>query len=116
MLKSKDGRYDKEGVILIPIYETNNMEYVPFPVRSDYPRAKVADCIEIAVTQRELAEAGILPEDFKWRGKTRVSAKDIAKADKEYGVTTGELAPIEKTGIKGFLDKIFNKDKGVGEK
>lgn len=109
--KSEDGRYDKKGVISIPIYETNNMEYVPFPVKKDYPRAKVADTIEIEVTQRELAEAGILPEDFKWMEKTRVSVKDIAEADKGQALTTTEIG-----GFKGFIKKLLDRFKGKEEK
>lgn len=107
---TKDGRYDKAGILSLPVYKTNNMAYAPGN-RDVQPEAIVSDTIEIELTQRELAEAGILPEDFKWMELARVSAKDIADADREQALTTTEVG-----GFKGFMRKLMDKFKGIGEK
>ena len=111
VLGSTDGKYDRKGSILIPKYSTNTgYEYEPNET-GEKPKAWTTDFIEIEMTQRELAEAGILPEDFKWIEKARVSAKDIADADREQALTTTEVG-----GFKGFMKKLLDKIKGIGEK
>ena len=107
---TKDGRYDKAGILYLPVYKTNNMAYAPGN-RDVHPEAMVSDTIEIEVTQRELAEAGILPDDFKWVEKVKISSKDIADADREQALTTTEVG-----GFKGFMKKLLDKFKGIGEK
>ena len=62
------------------------------------------------MTQRELSDAGILPEDFNWKEKALVTTKDIAGLDKEQALTTTEVG-----GIKGFINKLMDKIKGKGE-
>lgn len=108
---SKDGKYDKKGSILIPIYDTNTKHIYHRAYNIEQPKAWITDYVEIEMTQRELAEAGILPEDFKWMEKARVSAKDIADADREQALTTTEVG-----GFKGFMKKLLDKFKGKGEK
>lgn len=108
---SKDGKYDRKGSILIPKYSTNTgYSYEPNETGEE-PKAWVTDYVEIEMTQRELAEVGILPEDFKWMEKARVSAKDIADADREQELTTTEVG-----GVKGFMTKLLDKFKGKEEK
>ena len=63
------------------------------------------------MTQRELAEAGLLPDDFKWVEISKVLARDIAEASKEKSITTTEV-----NGIRGFMRKLLDKFKGIGEK
>lgn len=41
----------------------------------------------------------------------KISAKDIADADREQALTTTEVG-----GFKGFMKKILDKFKGIGEK
>lgn len=43
--------------------------------------------------------------------KGKVTAKDIAKADQEQSLTTTEVG-----GIRGFIKKLLDKFKGMGEK
>lgn len=43
--------------------------------------------------------------------ETRVSTKDMAEADREQELTTTEGG-----GIKGFINKLLDKFKGIGEK
>lgn len=107
---SKDGKFDREGTISLPVFETNNMLYAPI-AKQAVPEATISETIDIEVTQRELAEAGILPEDFKWMEKTRISSRDIVEADKEQALTTTEVG-----GFKGFMKKLLDKFKGIGEK
>jgi len=104
----KTGKYDKPGKISVPVFKTNDGYY-----SQDIPKAELIEMLEIDATQRELAEAGILPEDFKWKEqrKTKISSKDIAEADKETALTTAEV---------GFFGRLINKIKvkfqGKGEK
>jgi len=108
---SRDGKYDKEGIISIPRYDTNS-GYTYEPGQTpEPPKAWVKRYYNIDVTLRELANAGILPEDFNWREKAKVSAKDIADADREQTLTTTEIG-----GFKGFMKKLLDKFKGKGEK
>ena len=108
---SKDGKYDRKGSILIPKYSTNTgYAYEPNETGEE-PKAWVTDYVEIEMTQRELAEAGILPDDFKWVEKARVSSKDIAEADRDQELTTTDVG-----GVKGFMNKLLDKVKGIGEK
>lgn len=101
-----DGKYDKKGIISIPIYKTNTGR-----LGTDAPHAEVEGTIQLDVTQRELAEAGILPEDFGWkRVKDRgISAKDVAEADKKEGLTTAEPERVGKI-IAKLLGKDIGKD------
>jgi len=110
VFERKDEKYDRKGIISLPIYSTNTgSQYEPWE-EAVKPKAWITDYIEIEMTQRELAEAGILPEDFKWQEKARVTAKDIADADIEQASTKTE---IEKA--KGFLTRLMDKFKGKGE-
>lgn len=106
--KDRTGKYDKAGKISVPVFKTNNRAYDGLNATAS---AEIGSTIEIEVTQRELAEAGILPEDFKWMEKARVSTRDIAEADKEQGLTATEVG-----GFKGFIKKLLDKFKGIGEK
>lgn len=105
--KDNTGKYDRKGIVYLPRYATNDrsINYL------GQPFAKVEEVLEIEVTQRELAEAGILPDDFKWVEKAKISAKDIAEADREQALTTTEVG-----GFKGFMKKLLDKFKGIGEK
>jgi len=112
----KKGKYDKIGVISIPVYTTNDGQY-----RGD-PMAYVSRSIKIEISQRELIEAGIFPEEFKWKTlkqqqtkqeKAKVSPEAIGKTEMglEAGLTTTEIG-----GFKGFMKKLLDKFKGKGEK
>jgi len=98
ILTSKDEKYDKPGKVFI---KSGNKT------------------IELEMTQRELAERGILYEDLGWKDleqiqaeeKAKVTPKDIAETDKEQALTTTELG-----GIKGFFKRLMDKIKGKGEK
>lgn len=46
-----------------------------------------------------------------WKKQSKVSPKDIADADKEQALTTTEVG-----GFKGFMKKLLDKFKGIGEK
>lgn len=100
-----DGKYDKKGIISIPVYKTNTGR-----LGTDTPHAEVVDTIQLDVTQRELAEAGILPEDFGWKRVKEhgISSKDIAEADKEERLTTVETG---KERFGKIIDKLLGKDK-----
>ena len=104
----KTGYYDKLGTISIPVFKTNTRGFDGLNAKAS---AEFDSIIEMEITQRELAEAGILPEDFKWMKKVKVSPKDIAKLDQEQGLTTTEVG-----GFKGFIKKLVDKFKGIGEK
>ena len=109
--KSTDGKYDKKGILSLPKYSTNTGYSYEYNEKDAPPRAWITDFIEIEMTQRELAEAGLLPDDFKWVEKSKVSARDIAEASKEKSITTTEV-----NGIRGFMRKLLDKFKGIGEK
>lgn len=101
MLSDSKGKYDKKGVIELQIY-------------SEILKGQT---IQIEVTQRELVNAGFIPEELKWKEKTRdkvamqnMSAQ-IAEADREIGLTTTEVG-----GFKGFIKNLLDKFKGKGEK
>ena len=67
-----NSKYDKKGVITLPIYDKTlrvNDYNQKIPVMQDEKQAKKV--IEIEVTQRELIEAGFLPEDFNWHEPTK---------------------------------------------
>lgn len=106
--EDRTGKYDKAGKISVPVFKTNNRAYDGLNATAS---AEIGSTIEIEVTQRELAEAGILPEDFKWMALSRVSSKDIAEADRDQELTTTDVG-----GVKGFMDKLLDKFKGIGEK
>ena len=69
--KDNTGKYDRKGIVYLPRYSTNDrsINYL------GQPFAKVEEVLEIEVTQRELAEAGILPDDFKWVEKAKFQQK-----------------------------------------
>lgn len=98
VLGSEDGKFDKIGVIFVPIYGMNDM-------------GNVVDTITIEVTQRALAKAGILPEDFGWKEKRKVTEKDIAIETKKQGITVTEVS-----GFKKFMKKLLDRVQGKGEK
>ena len=89
---SNEEKYDKPGKISLEISHEGEKQ-----------------TIEIEMTQRELANAGILPEDLGWMDKTQVSSKNIADASKG-------LAMKKVGGIRGFLTKLLDKFNGKGEK
>ena len=88
--KSKDKKIDQLGRIVVPISDGSN--------------------IEIEVTPRQLAEAGIYYEDYGYRSLKDIK-KEIAEADKETGLTTTDVG-----GIKALINKMREKFKGKGEK
>jgi len=102
MLVDTKGKYDKKGLIELPIF-------------SEILKGQT---IQLELTQRELIQAGFIPEELKWKEKTRSkksSMKDmsiqIAEADKEMGLTKTEV---------GFFGRLINQIKekfqGKGEK
>lgn len=91
-----DERYDKPGVISV-----NFCAY-----KYDYQKGE----FKMYVTQRDLINAGFLPEDLGWKA-VRVAKKDFIDADKEKGLTTQEIG-----GIKGFVKRLLGKFKEIGEK
>lgn len=115
--EDKTGKYDKVGKISIPVFKTNRGAYV-----GNFPRvsAESKSSIEIEVTQRELAQAGILPEDFRWTERARVSPRNIAEVENKEKLTTTDLAPIESKGfkmwIKNIKETITKLLQGKGEK
>jgi len=71
---------------------------------------------QIKVSKRDLIEHQLDPERMGWSERTidkkaRVSSKDIAEADREQALTTTEVG-----GFKGFMKKLLDKFKGIGEK
>jgi len=80
---------------------------------------KIGGSLEI--TDKELEAAGLSTGRMGWSEITRdksktVSPKDIAKADESRELTSTELAPIQKSGIKAFIKNLIDKIKGLGEK
>lgn len=104
----KSKRYENLGTITVPTYETEQRGNV---FEKDGKEAVQTGEISIELTQGELVNAGILPEDIQWTPNTRVSAKNIADADKKQALTTTEVG-----GAKGFMKKLLDKFKGIGEK
>lgn len=86
--QDKMGKYDRKGRIKIPCYD------------EDWPRENGA--IELVVTERELVEAGYIPEDFGW--EPIVKPKDIATTSIEEKVQKEE----EKSIWEIMCDKIKN--------
>lgn len=109
--KSTNGKYDKKGILSLPRYSTNTGYRYEYNEKPLPPEAWISEYIDIEITQRELAEAGILPDDFKWVEKAKISAKDIAEADKEQALTTTEVG-----GFKHILNKLKELFKGKDEK
>ena len=123
--KDKTYQYDKKGFITLPIYNEisshgvedslfgKEVQQITSGKISEQKLLNVEDSITIPMTQRELAEIGLLPEDFKWEEMSRasVSRTDIAEADKEQALTATEIG-----GIRAFIDRIKWLFKGKGEK
>ena len=102
--KSTDGEYDKKGKISIPIEMNADSE------GKVQPRLSVT----LETTQRELANAGIDPQDYcfeKMQKKSLVNSEQIARLDENMALTTTEVG-----GIKGLINKIKEFFKGKGEK
>jgi len=70
------------------------------------PTAQVSGDINIEISQRDLIEAGILPEEFNWMKKTRISTADVARVAQQENITVTDLAPIQKNGFKKWLDNV----------
>ena len=90
---------DKEGIITFG-YD-RNAEIIPGKIK---------------VSKRDLIAHQLNPERMGWTEriidkKGRVSAKDIAEADRGRALTTTDVG-----GIKGFTKKLLDKLKGKGEK
>ena len=112
VLDSVDDKYDRKGIISIPRFSTNSgMEYGPNDKINFTPEGWIVDFIDIEITLRELAEAGLLPEDFKWKAKTRITPRDLAEADKKTALTTQEVGSIQ-----NLINDINLLNKGKGEK
>ena len=101
IIDSEDKKYDEIGVIKVPAK-------IPVETKNKH---EIKTDIELEVTQRELAKAGILPEDLRWMDKTKISARDIAEFSKEKSITKTEV-----NGIRGIMRKLLDKIKGIGEK
>ena len=104
----KTGKYDKPGIVSIPRFRTNSDIYSS---QGAHPQAYLEEVIDVECTQRELIEAGILPEDILWKKKQRITPQEIAEADKEKGLTTKEVGTP-----RLFFEKIKNFFKGKDER
>jgi len=115
ILEDKSNKYDQKGKIKINIYEnrkaTTNFE-------EDHQR--LSDTLEIEVTPRELAKAGILYSELDWKSleqiKEEMSEKKVKVSTKDIAETGKSLTTTEMGGIKGFFHRLLNKFKGLGEK
>lgn len=102
ILKDETDKYDKKGKVIIPIktFANNSLGVLSWDM-------------ELEVTQRELAEAGISPEDLSWEpmlevekgDKKEITSTEIAKASKDRAVTKNEE--------KGIWSKLVNKIKNM---
>lgn len=66
---------------------------------------------EIPVTRKDLRLAGLDPEMMGWEEEKTITTEEIAKTDKEQGLTTTEVS-----GFKKILNKLKQLFKGRGEK
>lgn len=89
---SEESKYDRPGTISFCVKHKDMREDVKI------------DC-----TERQLANAGILPEDVYWKKERKISPKAIADASK--ALTIKEVG-----GVKSFFTKLLDKLKGKGEK
>lgn len=105
ILSNDSEEYNKKGKVSIPFYEES-----PY-----FNSLRYSSTLEIEITQRELAEYGILPEDLKWKSleeiskgenNGKLSSKDIASASKD--LTTKDVK-----GAKGFLTNLLDKFKNM---
>ena len=93
--QSKTKKYDKTGFITIPIYMSGVMdELVDDDEFGDYKRIKPTSYLIIPMTQRELAQAGLLPEDFHW--KRRITTRELSMLSKNMKITRSEISEIKR--------------------
>lgn len=120
--QDKSQKYDKPGTITLhvygqrlPVLETtvDEVREICSGKKSEQDYLIEEDTITIPITQRQLANLGLLPEDYKWQEdeKSKVSEIDIAEADKSLSLTESNIRIIDK-----FFDYIKSIFKGKGEK
>lgn len=101
---NKNHEYDRKGKISIPI-----------SMRTDDHGKIVPDLsTSLETTQRELARAGIDPEDYVFERRNRkslINSTTITQLDQDLALTTREVG-----GIKGIVRRLLDKLKGKGEK
>ena len=118
--QDKSQKYDKPGSITLPVYrQSDDVKEASFHEigkivsgeKSEQDYLTEQDSITIPITQRQLADLGLLPEDYRWKEDERaqVSEKDIAEADEASKLTSSDI---------GIGAKFFNfiKSKVNGEK
>jgi len=92
--EDKTGKYDKVGKAKIPICSEGD----------SWENAKKTGELSIEITQRELVEVGLLPEDLEWK-RGKITSKDIAQA--------GIAKQVEKGEEKSIWGKLINKVKDM---
>ena len=118
--QDKSQKYDKPGSITLPVYRQRDdvkeacfheIGKIVSGEKSEQDYLTEQDSITISITQRQLADVGLLPEDYRWKEDERaqVSEKDIAEADEASKLTPSDI---------GIGAKFFNfiKSKVKGEK
>ena len=105
IMQSKSKKYDKPGFLVLPKYR----KYEFVDIDKEFVKPTPEAYIRVKMTQRELALAGIAPEDFEWEliNEPRVTPRDIANADNEQSLTK-----TEETKAISIFTKIRNLFKG----
>ncbi len=119
--KDPSPKYDEKGFITLPIYEqgkhsvsepAGHVEQLISGKMSEQDFLKTKDAIIVPITQRELAQIGLLPEDFSWtRQEREVTTAEMAESAKDKQLTTKET-----NGIRVLFEKLKNLFKGRGER
>lgn len=95
--QSKSKKYDKTGFITIPIYTSDRRGCI------EIKYLKPSSFLILPMTQRELAQSGLLPEDFDW--KKKITTKELSELSKNMRITRSEISEIKK--------QLEPKDKGI---
>lgn len=66
----------------------------------------------IFISEEELVKAGLDPNEMGFES-LEITGKDIAETDKSKGLTTTE---VKNGGLRGFVKKLLDMIKGIGEK
>lgn len=122
-VQKKPTKYEKPGHISLTVYAQSDIvnDQIPasYEVRKIIAKEKTESNylekrgeIKIPITQKELAEIGLLPKDYNWQEdqkNSEVSPKDISEADMTLKLTRGHIVAFD--GIRRFFES-----KGKGEK
>jgi len=110
---SLDDRYDRKGKVTIPVYSFSYRgdDYLSHDEKYLQDQLQDVGSLEIEVTPRELAEAGILYGDLDWRPTKFIDiVREVADATREAKVGNRNIQ-VARTFIKNLLDMVKGVDK-----